>query len=245
MAITQLNTNNGTAAAIQYSVEKNAAASKIKGKDIYSARVTAPVLSLQDIAEKMAEEGSKYKTFEINGILTHFADVVAREITKGYAVNVGSLFRLRPQIRGTFGNEEESYGEGENNKIVVKASTGSLLRDVAAKAVVRRIDGKTIPEIVTVINSKTMVENTISSLGGLMVTGARLTFDAAKADEGFFVVVNGVAHKMTVVKNDGGKNVLLTTDQTLEDNDEVYLTFATAKDGTLATYRYETQLAVE
>jgi hypothetical protein len=245
MAITQLNTTNGTAAAIQYSIEKNAAASKIKGKDIYSARVTAPVLSLQDVAEKMVEEGSKYKTFEINGILTHFADVVAREVAKGYAINVGSLFRLRPQIRGTFGNEEESYGEGENNKIVVKATTGTLLRDVAAKAVVRRIDGKTLPEINGVINSKTMVEDTISSLGGLIITGMRLVWDDTKADEGFFLLVNGVAHKMTVVKAEDGKRIMVTTDQTLEDNDEVYLTFATAKDGSLATYKYEMQLAVE
>ncbi len=245
MTIKELNTTNGTAAAIQYSVKKNSAASKFKGRDVYNARVTAQVLSLQDVAEKMVEEGSKYKTFEITGLLTHFADVVARQVAKGYAVNVGSLFRLRPSIKGTFDAEEDSYGEGNNNKIVVRTTTGSLLRDVAAKAQVRRIDGKNIPEIHAVVNGKTMIEDTISSLGTLIVTGNRLAWDDEKADEGFFLLINGVAHKMTVVKVEDKKRVLLTADQTLEDNDEVYLTFATTKDGTLATYKYETQLIVE
>jgi hypothetical protein len=65
------------------------------------------------------------------------------------------------------------------------------------------------------------------------------------ADEGFFLLVNGVAHKMTVTKAEDKKRVLLVTDQTLEDNNEVYLTFATSKDGPLATYKYNAQLAVE
>lgn len=197
MSITQLNVSNGTASAIQYSVVKNRAASAIKGNAIFNAVTTTPTKSLQDVAKRMVEGGSKYAPHEIVSMLTHFADVVAKFVTEGNAVNVGSLMRIRPSIRGTFETEEEHYDDAKQ-RIVVATSTGSLLRDVAAKATVRRIDGKTLPEILTVLNNKTFNTDTISTNGALYVTGKRLDWDENNEEEGWFLLVNDVASKLTV-----------------------------------------------
>lgn len=241
--ISQINTTAGTADAVQYSVVLNKAATAMKGKAIYNARTTTPTKSLQAVAETMVREGSKYQAFEITGIITQFANVVARLVNEGNAVNVGSLMRIRPSIRGTFENEEEGYTEGKQ-KIVVATSTGALLRDVAIKAPVRRIDGKTLPELEAVYNAKTGNEDTISSNGMILVTGKYLDFDHDAEDEGYFVVQDGTEHKLTVISADKTMANLMC-EATLTAGEDVQLFFRTSKDGSLEQYTYDPGLTAE
>jgi hypothetical protein len=244
MAITQLNSTNGGADALQYSVVKNHGATKIKGVDVYNARVTTPTKSLLAVAETMQREGSKYQPHEIVGILTQFGDVVARLVNEGNAVNVGSLMKIRPTIKGSFSAEDDNYTEG-SQRIVVKTTVGTLLRNVAAKANVRRIDGKTAPEILSVLDTKSGEENAISSEGFIIVTGKHFEWNATQDDEGFFIIVDGVEHKLNVVGDKANKTmVTLETNVSLTAGDEVTLIFRTAKDsaGDPDQYVYGTPL---
>jgi hypothetical protein len=214
----------------------------MKGTDIYNARVTTPTNSLQAVAETMQREGSKYQPHEIVGILTQFSDVVARLINEGYAVNVGSLMKIRPAIKGRFDAEDANFSEGVQ-RIVVKTTVGALLRDVAAKANVRRIDGKTLPLLEKVMNLTTGNEGTLSTEGYILVTGKYIKWDTKAEDEGFFITMDGAETKLDVESN-GAEGVVLALPELISGT-EATLTFRTAKDGPLEQVVYSTTLIVE
>ncbi len=177
----QLNVDNGAQAAIKYDVVKQAAISKVKGHDVWCARVSAPTKSLREVADTMVREGSKYDSAEVVSILEKFATVTARLLQEGNAINVGSLVYLRPSIRGTFPTQDAGFSKA-SNKVVITATIGSVLRNVAATAPVQRLSAIALPEIATVYNGLTGTHNTVGSQGPLVIMGKRFIWDETKSE---------------------------------------------------------------
>ena len=199
----EVNYNAGVASAIRYDVVKNHAAKDARGNPIFNARVTAPAKSLKDVAETMAREGSKYRASEIYQILEHFTSVATNLVEDGNAVNVGSLFHIRPSIRGTFAGEDDAF-QRSKQRIQIRTTVGANLRNAAVNAKVQRIGQVMVAEILTVTNAITQKENTLCPNGSLALKGKRLLFDTMAEDEGVFITVSGKAYK--------GKTLLVTKD---------------------------------
>jgi hypothetical protein len=222
--------------AIQYAVVRNPALSKIKGTDCYNARITAPAMSLRQIAETLVNEGSKYSPAEVNAILEHAADVIARAVKAGRAVNFGALARFRPSIRGSFDGPEDEYTPGKQ-KIVVTASVGAALRNVAANAPTTKINTvAALPKIVAVYNAVTGAQDTLCRHGDLIVQGINL--DWVEGDEtGFFLEVEGEPFKCTPFNVSADKRtVFLHTDAEIIEDETAHLHLVTAEGGPVVGY---------
>lgn len=242
-----LNANNGDAVAVRYDVVKNCAQSKALGHDVFCSRTTTTVKSLAEVADTMVREGSKYEANEIVAILEKFATVATRLLQEGYAVNVGSLVRFRPSIRGKFETIDEAFSKAKH-RIVVQASVGSALRNVAATASVQRITGVPLPEITAVYNGLTGTLATLDTEGSLVVLGKRFIWDTNAADEGFFTEVSGVRQPCEVFSIDTARtSAFMNTSAIMGEGVQATLYFATRNtaNGELATIRYALPLAYE
>ena len=245
--MTILNANNGDAAAVRYDVVKNCAQSKTLGRDVFCSRTSTRVKSLAEVADTMVREGSKYEANEVVAILEKFAKVTTRLLQEGYAVNVGSLVRFRPSIRGKFETVDEAFSKAKH-RIVVRASVGSALRNVAATASVQRITVIPLPEITTVYNGLTGSLATLDTEGPLVVLGKRFMWDATAEDEGFFTEVNGVRQPCEIFSIDTARtSVFMNTSAVMGEGIQATLYFATRNtaNGELATIRYALPLAYE
>ncbi len=242
-----LNADNGTSAAIRYDVVKNYAQSKAKGTNIFNARVQAPTKSLREVADTMVREGCKYDSAEVVAILEKFASVTTRLLQEGNAINVGSLVRFRPSIRGKFNTPETAFSKADH-RIVVNASIGSALRDVAATAQVMRVSNIGLPEIATVYNGLTGTHNTVGSQGPLVIMGKRFIWDEEAEDEGFFTEVDGLREKCELTSlNEEGTTAFINIPQEMMEGIEARLYFFTRNtaSGELAMIRYDAVLTYE
>lgn len=235
-----LNIENGDTSAIRYDLVKNALLEKNKGEESYYARVYTTTKSLKAVAETMVREGLKYSPYEIYCILEAFTDVVTRLLQEGYAVNMGSLVRFRPSIQGRFNTEQEGFNRGDH-RIVVRASVGASLRNVAASASVARISATWIPELQCIYNGMTGEENTVTPEGNLVISGTRLKWNISAADEGFFAIVDGDEQRCTVLTTDKtNETIFVLLPHTMVEGGVAEITFRTriTPNGELAMIEY-------
>ena len=223
-----LNIDNGDSSAIRYNLAKNAILEKSKGELSYYARVVANTKSLREVAETMVREGSKYSAYEVYCVLEFFTDVVTRLLKEGCAVNVGSLVRFRPRIQGKFASETDSFKRGVH-RILVGASVGSALRNVAAAAPVSRVSAAVaLPELLAVYNGATGHQDRVSNESTFIVKGANMVYDINAADEGFFVNLDGQELRCTVILMDEKHaNAVLLMPHQIAPGNEVALSFRT------------------
>lgn len=242
--MTTLNPNNGDISAISYDVVKHEPLSRKENKEIFCARVFTPVKSLREVAETMEREGSKYRAVEIFSILEMFAEVVTRLLQEGYAVNVGSLVRFRPSIRGKFETQDEVFNRSRH-RIVVTAAIGSALRDVAANAAVVRTLSIPLPELSMVYNGQNGEPETCVSDGLLIAMGKGFIWDDTAEDEGFFLNYAGQNLPCQIVSmDDKRETVFMIVPHTLNEGDEVELSFRTrhTASGNLAIVVYDRKI---
>ena len=243
-----LNADNGDAVGIRYEVVKNHAQSKLKAVDVYNARVVAGVKSLREVADAMVLEGCKYETAEVLAILEKFAQVTARLLQKGHAVNVGSLVRFRPSIQGKFNAENDVFQRGAH-RILVRACIGSALRDVAATANVMRVTpALPLPELLEVFNGATGNADCISNEMTFTVRGKAFVYDKDAADEGFFLNLDGQELRCSVIAlDDGAGHALLMVPHQVAPGNELELTFRTrhTANGAMAIVGYPKPLVCE
>lgn len=226
--MSSLTAKNNPGHALRYEVVRNALYEKNRGERSYFARVHAEVKSLRELAETMVREGSKYKATEIFAILQDFTDLTIRLLQEGYAINVGSLVRFRPSIRGKFTSEEDVFTRGVH-QIVVTSATGSVLRNIAANTVVERVNkSDTLPKLAAIHNTTTGRLNTLCHTKLLTVLGKRLTWDIDNPNEGFFATLGNDSRRCEVLHvNKLKTNVLIKVPQDFQVGDQFSISFHT------------------
>lgn len=243
-----LNIDHGDSVGIRYAVVKNHAQSKVKAQDVYNARVVANVKSLREVADAMVREGCKYEAAEVLSILEKFATVTARLLQEGNAVNVGSLVRFRPSIQGKFEAENGVFERG-THRILVRATIGSALRNVAgAASVIRVTPALPLPELLEVFNGATGNADCISNEMTFTVRGKAFEYDEDAADEGFFLNLDGQELRCPVITMDASKeHVLLMVPHQVAPGNELELSFRTrhTASGAMAIVGYPKALVCE
>lgn len=98
------------------------------GNGGFAARAVVRSLGLKQIAEQMVREGSKYSENEIIAIADQLFSVVLNRLKNGFSINLGSMLRIRPSIKGKFEREDEAF-DPKKHKIFVAVSVGRWLRE--------------------------------------------------------------------------------------------------------------------
>lgn len=232
--------------SVQYKVVRNGGASKLAGKDVYTARVVAKeTYGTVQVADRMVAEGCLAKASTISLVLTDFANLIGKLVAEGRAVNIGGVVRFTPTIRGTFETADSAW-DAAKNSITVKACAGNRMRVAAALSGVTRVDALELPVLVQVIDVATKKTNIITSQSDFCVTGERLTWDETADDEGWFLNYEGVETKCTMIgdEQDPTCAVLRASQEFADSNVPLELFFRTRMGGTvLHQLQYETPLA--
>lgn len=187
--------------SVQYKVVRNGAASKIAGRDIYTAMViTKETYGTKELAARMVSEGCAVKASTIRLVLSEFADLIGKLVAEGRSVNIGGVVRFFPGIRGTFDSIDSAWNATKNT-IVVNAATGARMRTAAAASGVTRMDAAELPTLLQLIDVATSKPNVLTSQGQFFVSGERLTWDPAADDEGWFVSYDGTESKCSATED--------------------------------------------
>ena len=116
----------------------------------YAAHVKVQTASLRSIAEQMVREGSKYSEAEIIAMMTQMMDAIAYRLMNGETVNLGSMLRLRPAIRGTFATKETPF-DPRQHEVIVSANIGSKLRKIIQQTTAEQITSVNTPEFTQIL----------------------------------------------------------------------------------------------
>lgn len=234
------NSSAGSAqAGIRYTLRNNKMVSAVKGATAYTMDVEAPALSLENLANRMVRQGSAYSSRDIISVFDEMTEVIIQCLNEGSAVNLGSICRFRPTIKGTLASEDAELSAA--NLVTVAVSAGSKIRDMVRDATTIRISGSgsNVPTLTEVRDATTMRTDGLTSGGNFLVTGSNLSWDTAAEDEGFFLVVNGEEVKATLQDLSGETSALLSNSLTWTTaGDAITLMLRTRRDGTLREYTY-------
>ena len=168
----------------------------------YAAPVQIRPASLRSLAEQMVREGSKYSEVEIIAIVSHLMETVAYRLTNGESVNLGSMLRLKPAIRGTFPTPEAPFNPAEH-EVVVSATIGSALRKVIQEAHVERIERATFPELLSVVPFDAAAAHTTNF--SFIIRGAHLATLPKGTTASWFIRVNGDERALEPIACDNQK----------------------------------------
>lgn len=239
MANNVMNETDSNLGNIRYTVVENGAASKAKGEPVYTAVVTAKeTYNIADIAARMTAEGCTVRPATIKMVLSDFAELAAKLVAEGRAVNIGGVVRFAPAIRGTFTSPEDVF-DPARHQVVVNATIGNRLRSSAATSSVQRVQNVTLPKIDALFNTVDGSEGTICSKGMFVLTGSRLIWDDTQEDEGFIINLMGVETKCrTILGDPTGKRLVLRTTQPMNPGDAPELWFYTRINGGLYQIKY-------
>lgn len=193
-----------TQAKIRYSLQPvpPKARSRDGTEGPYAAHVQIRPASLRSIAEQMVREGSKYSEFEIIAIVSQLMETIAYRLTNGESVNLGSMLRLKPAIRGTFSTLETPFNATEH-EIVVSATIGSNLRKIIQQATVEHIERSTSPKLLQVVPFDASSANMPNF--SFIVRGSHLTSVPKGATASWFIRANNKQTTLTPVVYDSQK----------------------------------------
>jgi hypothetical protein len=158
----------------------------------YAAHVVAQPASLATLAQQMVREGSKYSESEIVAIATQLMETMAYRLANGEAINLGSMVRLRPAIRGTFATNQSPFN-AEEHDIIVTASIGSRLRKIVQGAAVEQVDHVTLPKLKQI----EVVQKSAEAPINLIVHGLYLTKQPCGMTSEWFVRVGETTQIIT------------------------------------------------
>ena len=172
--------------------------------DDYAAVVQiAGSWGLDTIATKIVARGSTVGKADVLAVLTDAVSVCAEGVGESNRVNFGGLVQLFPRIKGVFTGPTDGFDPARHT-IDVGANPGSELREIvrggASVTKVEAIKPSPSPIEFKDINSDTT--NDQLTPGGIgQLSGSRLKYDDAQADEGVYFTESGGAEvKVTTVQ---------------------------------------------
>jgi hypothetical protein len=209
MSPTPLAANNGSTAKIRYTLQPvppKARASQDEDGP-YAAHVVIRPASLMSIAEQMVREGSKYSEAEIIAITTQLMDTIAYRLSNGESVNLGSMLRLKPSIRGTFETAKSAF-DPTQHEVVVTATIGSRLRHILASTAVEQMTSQQVPKF---LNVSVMEQSNGTSTFTFILKGRNLLAQAGT----WVAVVNGKEKVLKPIAIDNRRAVFCIKHATL------------------------------
>ncbi len=182
-----LNLGSSTTRTIRYKTQHNMLASQKAGKDMSVARVYVNnTYSLTDMANQLVQRGCMAKKPDIKYVLDSLSVLIQDLLMEGNAIDVGGLVKLTPVITGVF--EKGERFNAAKHAILIKATSGKVLRKVASDSPVEKMGGTSSPTITGVTNTVDFTEDIIYGGGETAeLAGKFLNFDPHATDEGLFI----------------------------------------------------------
>ena len=170
----------------------------------YAAHVKVQTASLRSIAEQMVREGSKFSEAEIIAMMTQMMDTIAYRLTNGETVNLGSMLRLRPAIRGTFESKDSPF-DPRQHEVIISANIGRKLRKIIQQTTAEQVTPANSPEFTQILPfEEASAEHNVLSF---MVRGNHLVKHPVGVTVTWFIKIADQTIDITPILSDDHKAV--------------------------------------
>ena len=181
--------------------------------DCMAQVVDARTYTQEDIAQEMLKRGSSLTAADIAAYQKLEVEVYKDIIANGGNLNT-PLISTNFSITGVFANQTDRFDKSRH-VIKLNVNAGAELREAASKASVQKVETSSTDPYITSVTDKISGDSSVIKTGSVMqITGVRLKFDAADAEQGVFAITSGGEFRCsTVVENKPARLlVLLSTD---------------------------------
>ncbi len=187
--------------------------------DDFSATVqTIGSLDLDALADRIIAQGSTVTRADVLAVLEDAITACELALGDGFRINFGGLVELFPRLKGVFTGPTDAFDPARHT-IDVGANPGARIRKtVRANATVNKVEAvKPAPNPIEYRDVNSDTTNDTVTVGGIgQLSGSRLKYDAAQADEGiYFVATAGGDTKATVVQKNKPAQVVFSVPATL------------------------------
>lgn len=150
--------------------------------------MTGDNLTLDNIAQELANRGTATSKALALAILSGAQDIMAEKVADGYAINT-PLLTLRPGITGVFTDPTDTFDPARHTKRC-NLQMGRMLAEAMAAATTEKVlKAAPEPALNAFINKSTGAVNGIVTPGGIgEIVGEELKFDPAVATAGIYFV---------------------------------------------------------
>ena len=170
------------------------------------------------IADKIVARGSTVGKADVLAVLTDAVSVCAEGVAESNRINFGGLVQLFPRLKGVFTGATDAFDPARHT-IDVGANPGSEIREaVRSTATVEKVEAvKPAPSPIEYVDVNSDTTNDTVTVGGIgQLSGSRLKYDDAQADEGiYFVATAGGETKVTVVQKNKPSQLVFIVPATL------------------------------
>lgn len=153
--------------------------------------------TMDDIIDEAMEKGTLVTRTDMVAVSHLLFEVLCRFAAQGYNVHT-PFCKVRPSVRGAFASRTATFNPAEH-EIRVSFTPGKLMREHLRKATVEKVEGGANQPLLVELHDKESdsLSDEITPGSMAVLQGARLVFDASKADEGlFFLDSSGVESKV-------------------------------------------------
>ena len=155
-----------------------------------------------DLVQDIIDQGSTVTKADVLAVTADLKLAVQRRIEMGQRVNYFGMSEYFPRVKGVFNGPVDPWDPASHH-LDVGSNPGSELRDaVRAGATPERVEAiKPAPNLIEYFDFGSDTANDTVTVGSAgKISGSRLKFDAAAADEGiYFVATAGGETKVTLV----------------------------------------------
>ena len=169
--------------------------------DCMAQVVDARTYTQDDIIKEMVKRGTSLTEADIAAYQKLEQEVYKDIIANGGHLNT-PLINTSFSITGVFTNMADSFDKARH-AIKLNVNAGSALKEAAAQAKAQKVEtASTDPYITTVTDKVTGDSGTVKAGSIMEITGSRLKFDAADAEQGVFALTAaGEVRCETVIEN--------------------------------------------
>ncbi len=177
--------------------------------DCMAQVVDARTYTQDDIAQEMLKHGSSLTAADIAAYQKLEVEVYKDIIANGGNLNT-PLISTNFSITGVFANQTDSFDKSRH-VIKLNVNAGAELREAASKASVQKVETSSTDPYITSVTDKISGDSSVIKTGSVMqITGARLKFDVADAEQGVFAITSGGEFRCaTVVENKPARLMVL------------------------------------
>ena len=169
--------------------------------DCMAQVVDARTYTQEDITKEMVKRGTSLTEADIAAYQKLEQEVYKDIIANGGHLNT-PLINTSFSITGVFANMADSFDKARH-AVKLNVNAGSALREAAAQAKVQKTEAASTDPYITSVTDKVTGDSATVRAGSVMeLTGSRLKFDAADAEQGVFALTaGGEVRCETVIEN--------------------------------------------
>ena len=177
--------------------------------DCMAQVVDARTYTQEDIAQEIIKRGSTLSAADIAAYQKLEVEVYKAIIADGGNIST-PLMSTNFSITGVFANQADVF-DRSRHAVKLNVNAGAELRDAASKASVQKVETSSTDPYITSVTDMISGDSSVIKTGSVMqITGARLKFDAADAEQGVFAITPGGEFRCaTVIENKPARLMVL------------------------------------